>query len=193
LSGGGCLRCTLAALALAALLAGCGGGGSSNSPQVASDGTVKISAGDFAAWQSAAKAATGIDCATPVFVFPDTGEAIKSEGDEDKVDSKQRPAFQCQQGLPFFFATQAASEEKAKKLASDTAGVREADGNGPVDPPTGAPAGTSCIASTKPKRYTCATAWRNLRLLATSTESLKQAGADLTGGLELVKSVYGAN
>lgn len=190
---GGCFRCALVAFAVAGLMAGCGGA-SSDPPKPAADGTLSISAGDFAAWQSAAKSASGIDCATPAFVFPDTGEAIKSPGEEEKVKSKQRPAFQCLKGLPFFFATQAKSAADAKAQVSDTAGVgKSAAGTKVVDPPAGAPSGTACIASPKPKRYICATAWRNIRLLATSSESLNQAADDLAGGLALVQAVYKAD
>lgn len=175
----------------AALLAGCGEADTQDAADGASPatpGVIAIGADDFGDWQEAAKQASGIDCVTPQFIFSDTGEAVRSEADEDKVTSKRQPAFQCADGLPFFWASVKA-DAKTAKADSDAAKVAHGfDGVKVVNPPSSAPAGASCVAYVKQRRFTCYLAYENLALMSDSDKSLGDAAATLAGGLAIVKA-----
>lgn len=188
----------LALIAAAVIAGGCGGGDDSSSDASTSVPTtltdtgpaVKIAAADFATWSDLSAGAKGFECEHPRMVFPDTGEAIDDPEDAAKVESKRTPTFQCIDSGHTFWAiprkdrAEAEAQSSAKQVASDFSGVEV------VPTPASAPEGAGCLEWSDGPKFTCYFPWRNLTLMATSTESLDDAGAVLSGGLATVEGVY---
>jgi hypothetical protein len=191
----------LAAFALAVAVVGCGGSGDSSDKNSSGDVVppaqltatgpdVKIAPADFAKWSDISDDAEGFECEHPRMVFGDTGEAIDHADKTSGIKSKLQPTFQCIDADHTFWAIprknrkDAISKSNANAVASNFSGVS-------VRPrPKSAPAGATCLEYTEGPRYTCFFAWRNLTLMSTSTKSLDDAGAVLTGGLATVEAIY---
>lgn len=189
----------LLALVVASVFAGgCGGEDDSSSgagtsvPATLTDTgpAVKIAAADFAAWRDISGTAKGFECKQPRMVFGDTGEAIDKPEQAAKIKSKVTPTFQCIDPGHTFWAiprkdrADAEAQSRATKIASDFDGVEV------VPTPASAPEEASCLEWSDGPKFTCYFPWRNLTLMAMSTETLDDAGAVLSGGLATVEAVY---
>jgi hypothetical protein len=190
----------LALVALSAVAAGCGGGSDDSSsasisvPATLTDtgAAVKISGADFAKWSSASAGAKGFECEHPQMVFGDTGESIVKPEQAAKIRSRRTPSFQCIDATHTFWALPRNNRADAVTQASATRIASEFSGAKVVPPPPTAPKKSSCLEYTDGPRYSCYFPWRNLTLLATSSDSLEDAGAVLSGGLATVEAVYRA-
>ena len=187
-------------LAAALVIGGCGGDDSSSDATASIPTTltdtgpaVKIAAADFASWSDLSGGAEGFECEQPRMVFPDTGEAIDKAEKAAGVKSKRTPTFQCIDVGHTFWAiprkdrADAETQSSAEKVASDFDGVEV------VPSPASAPKESSCLEWSDGPKFTCYFPWRNLTLMAMSTESLEDAGAVLSGGLATVEAVYAKN
>lgn len=184
------LTALLAALAAGALLAGCGSGGSGEKPSLDANGNATIRAADFAAWQQAAAAAPGLKCQHARMVFPDTGEAVAKPDDAKKIKSRQTPSFQCVK-LPRSAWVFQAKDAQIAKANSDAATVaKNAQGVKVVKPPKGTPPGTSCLAYTDQKRWTCYASWNNLAMMSDSLTSLAEAGELISGTNATIQQLF---
>lgn len=185
-------------VAVASLVAGCGGSddssssGSTEVPATLTDTgpAVKIAATDFAKWSDISAGAKGFECEHPRLVYSDTGEAVDKAGQEAKIKSKVNPTFQCIDADHTFWAiprkdrADAEKNSDANQIASNFNGVEV------VTPPASAPKDSTCLEYNEGPKYSCFFPWRNLTLMATSTKSLEDAGAVLSGGLATVEAVY---
>jgi hypothetical protein len=191
----------LALVALTSALTGCGGSSSDSSsgsgavvPAKLTDtaAAVKISGADFAKWSEISAGARGFKCEHPRMVFGDTGEAIDKAEQAAKIKSRRTPSFQCIDSSHTFWAlprnnrADAVTQSSAAKIAADYSGAKV------VPTPASAPKQASCLEYSEGPRYSCYFPWRNLTLLATSSDSVEDAGAVLSGGLATVEAVYAA-
>jgi hypothetical protein len=189
----------VALVALSTAAAGCGGD-SNDSSSAATTGmpatltdtgpAVKISGADFAKWSDVSAGAKGFECEHPQMVFGDTGESIVKPEQAAKIRSKRTPSFQCIDATHTFWALPRNNRADAVTQASATRIASEFSGAKVVPPPSTAPKKSSCLEYSDGPRYSCYFPWRNLTLLATSSDSLADAGAVLSGGLATVEAVY---
>lgn len=184
-------------VAAALFAGGCGGDDSSSNATTSVPTTftdtgpaVKIAAADFASWRDLSGGAEGFECEQPRMVFPDTGEAIDRPEKAADVKSTRIPAFQCIDVGHTFWAIPRKDRATAEAQSSADKVARDFGGVDVVPTPESAPDESTCLEWSDGPKFTCYFPWRNLTLMAMSTESLEDAGAVLSGGLATVEAVY---
>jgi hypothetical protein len=191
----------LVAILALAVASGCGGSSDSGNSSSGSNAevpatltdtgpAVKIAAADFAKWSDASGGAKGFECEHPRMIFSDTGEAVDHAGAEAKIKSKVTPTFQCIDADHTFWAIPRKDRADAEKNSDAEQVASNFNGVSVVTPPASAPKDSTCLEYNEGPKYSCFFPWRNLTLMATSTKSLDDAGAVLSGGLATVEAVY---